>query len=112
MIGVLATYRSEGRTTSFGGWSLVAPLLELDGFVDEVLLVQHGPAHLAVTVSALELPGRDVEELVVVALGLPVLGLRLRPEVAAAGLATVQRVDAHELTQLEEVGDAAGLLQA
>jgi hypothetical protein len=32
--------------------------------------------------------------------------------VTAAGLAAVQRVDAHELAQLEEVGDPAGLLEA
>ena len=42
---------------------------------------------------------------------LAVLGLALGPEVTAAGLAAVQGVDAHELAQLEEVGDAAGLLE-
>src|SRR3712207_7089673 len=30
---------------------------------------------------------------------------------SAAGLGAVQRVDAHQLGELEEVGDAAGLLQ-
>ena len=39
-----------------------------------------------------ELPGGDVGELVVVTQRLAVLGLRLGAEVAAAGLATVQRV--------------------
>ncbi len=36
----------------------------------------------------------------------------LGPEVAAAGLAAVQGVDAHQLAELEEVGHPAGLLQA
>src|SRR6476659_477336 len=58
------------------------------------------------------LPGGDVGELVVVTQRLAVLGLGLGAEVAAAGLAAVQRVDAHQLSELEEVGDAAGLLEA
>ena len=43
---------------------------------------------------------------------LTILGLALRPEVATARLGPVEGVDAHELTELEEVGDAAGLLEA
>ena len=54
-----------------------------------------------------ELPGRDVGVAVVVAQRLAVLGLRLGPEVAAAGLAPVERVDAHQLAELEEVGHPA-----
>jgi hypothetical protein len=65
-----------------------------------------------VGVARRELPGRDVGELVVVAQRLAVLGLGLGTEVAAAGLAPVQGVDAHEFAEFEEVGDAAGLLQA
>ena len=60
---------------------------------------------------ARELPRRDVEELVVVTQRLAVLGLGLGAEVAAAGLAPVQGVDAHELAQLEEVGHAARALE-
>ena len=43
--------------------------------------------------------------------GLTLGSLGLRPEVAAAGLPPVQGVDAHELGQLEEVQQSAGLLQ-
>ena len=60
---------------------------------------------------AAPLPGGDVRELVVVTQRLAVLGLRLGPEVPAAGLPPVQGVDAHELAELEEVGHTAGLLQ-
>src|SRR5690606_4750517 len=64
------------------------------------------------TVLAAELPGRDVRELFVVAQSLAVLGLRLGAEVTATRLATVEGVDAHEFTELDEVSHAAGLLQA
>ena len=39
------------------------------------------------------------------------LGLALGPEVTAAALGAVQRIEAHQLAELEEVGHAAGLLQ-
>ena len=57
------------------------------------------------------LPGGDVGEVLVVALGLALLGLVLGPEVAAAGLLAVEGVEAHQLGQLEEVVDPAGLLE-
>ena len=60
---------------------------------------------------AAELPGRHVGELLVVTQRLTLLGLRLGAEVASARLATVEGVDAHQLTELDEVGDAAGLLE-
>ena len=63
------------------------------------------------TVLPAPLPGGDVEELVVVPHGLTLGRLGFRPEVAAAGLTPVQGVDAHELGQLEEVQQPAGLLQ-
>src|SRR4051794_21014190 len=86
--------------------SLVAPRLQLDELVGEVLLVQH--RRLTCTGP---LPGCDVGVLLVVAQRLAVLGLRLGPEVAAARLAPVEGVDAHQLAELEEVGDPAGLLE-
>ena len=58
-----------------------------------------------------ELPAGDVAEVVVVAGRFAVFGLVLLAEVAAAALVAVQRVDAHQLGQFEEVGDPAGLLQ-
>src|SRR5215212_9913072 len=69
------------------GTSLVRPLLHLDELVDQVFLVQHGFLPLAGP-----LPGGHVGVLVVMAQRLSVLGLRLPAEVAAAGLAAVQRV--------------------
>src|SRR5689334_20179644 len=61
--------------------------------------------------AAIEIPRGDVAEPLVVAQRLAVGGLALGPEVPAARLGPVQRVAAHELGQLEKVGDAAGLLQ-
>ena len=58
-----------------------------------------------------KLPGRHVQELVVVPQGLTLGSLRLRAEMATARLFAVQRIDAHELTQLHEVGHSAGLLE-
>ena len=58
-----------------------------------------------------KLPGRHVQELVVVAQGLALGSLRLRAEVAAARLFAVQRVDAHEFAQFHEVSHATGLLE-
>ena len=59
----------------------------------------------------LVLPSRDVLEMLVVALRLAVLGLMVLPEVSAAALLAVERVDAHELPKLQEVRHAAGLDQ-
>ena len=55
------------------------------------------------------LPGADVRVVVVVALGLALLGLVLDPEVTAAGLLAATGVEDELLTELEEVGDPAGL---
>src|SRR5829696_3631469 len=82
--------RGEGPRAAGRSGSLVAPLLELDGFVHEILLVQDRHAHLAA--AALDLPRRDVQELVVTAQRLAVLRLRLGAEVSAAGLPAVQGV--------------------
>src|SRR5687768_16037077 len=90
--------------------SLVAPLLHLDGRVDEVFLVEHGTQGV-LALGGAELPRRDIRVVRVVAQRLPVLGLGLAPEVPTAGLAAVEGVDAHELTELAEVGDPAVLLQ-
>jgi hypothetical protein len=60
---------------------------------------------------ALVLPHGRVGEALVVALGLAVVHLVLLAEVAAAGLVAGEGVEAHELAELEEVGDAAGLLE-
>src|SRR5579859_3552147 len=58
-----------------------------------------------------ELPCRNIAKMLVVAQGFAVRGLALRPEVPAAGLAAVQGINTHQLGQLEEVRDPAGLLQ-
>src|SRR5580698_3618942 len=57
-------------------------------------------------------PGSDVGEVLVVALRFAVGRLVLFAEVAAAGLVALERVDAHQLAELEEVGDAAGFFEA
>ena len=57
------------------------------------------------------LPRRDVAEVVVVAFGLTLGRLALDAEVAAAGLRPVQGVGAHQLGELQKIGDAARLLQ-
>src|SRR5215212_9169313 len=110
--GGLASHRPQCTWLLCVEWfarSLVAPLLHLDGRVDEVLLVQHGSAELVGAVLTGELPRGDVRVEVVVAQRLAVLGLRLAAEVAAAGLPPVQRVDAHQLPEPEEVRNPAGL---
>ena len=55
--------------------------------------------------------GRDVGEVVVVALRLALLGLVLLAEVAAAGLLAVERVAHLQLGHLHEVGDPERLLE-
>src|SRR3989449_11522712 len=60
---------------------------------------------------ARELPGGDVAEARVVTLRLTLRRLELLPEVAAARFLPMQSVVAHELGQLEEVRDAACVLE-
>ena len=50
--------------------------------------------------------------MIVVAQRLAVLGLVFLAEVTAAGLFATQRVVAHQLGQLEEIGDPVGVLEA
>ena len=57
------------------------------------------------------LPGGDVGEMLVVAQRLAVRGLMLLPEMSAARLLAMQRIEAHQLAELEEVGDASRLLE-
>ncbi len=75
--------------------------LELERF-----LVQRRPL-----ADALELPRADEREVLVVAQRLALLGLVLDAEVPAAALLALERVETDELGELEEVGDAARLLQ-
>src|SRR4029453_16236587 len=101
---------SRGLSRDLRRGSLVTPLLHLDGRVDEVFLVEDRTQRV-LALGGAELPRRDVGVVLVVAQRLPILGLGLGPEVPPAGLAAVEGVDAHELTELEEVGDPTGLLQ-
>src|SRR5262249_1763701 len=57
------------------------------------------------------LPRGDVAEVLVVAERLAVGRLPLLAEVPAARLAALERVEAHQLAELQEVGHAAGLLE-
>src|SRR5438477_2882779 len=90
-----------GPSLSLGVTLLVAPRGELRFFVGQRLFVQTRFALLAGV-----LPGADVEELIVVASCFAVGRLMLDAEVSAGPLLALQRVDAHQLGELEEVGDA------
>src|ERR1700742_4684176 len=57
-------------------------------------------------------PGSDIGEVLVVALRFAVGRLVLFAEVAAAGFVALARIDAHQLAELEEVGDAARFFEA
>src|SRR6266542_1054007 len=87
--------------------SFVAPLRRLDLVEGERLGLE-----LRLGVLAAMLPDRDVGVALVVAQRLAVLGLMLLAQVAAAGLVALERVVAHELGELEEVRDPAGVLEA
>ncbi len=54
----------------------------------------------------------DLREVLVVADRLALLGLVLLAQVAAAGLVAGEGVAAHQLRELEEVGDPAGVARA
>src|SRR5687768_8303058 len=84
----------------------VAALRERDVLEGELLVV------LARRVAGTgELPHGRVTECRVVPLRLAVLGLMLDAEMTAARLVAVERVDAHQLGELHEIGDAAGQLE-
>src|SRR3954471_20897387 len=80
-------------------------VLELERFLVKRLGTDVGGPETGV------LPRGDVREVLVVAERLAVFRLVLDAEVAAAALLAMQRVAAEQLTELEEVGDAAGFLE-
>src|SRR3954469_19480928 len=100
---VLVTKSSAGSSVAA---SLVAALGEVDVLVLERLAVQHGGLALR-----RPLPRGDVGEVLVVAQRLALGGLALGPEVPTTALVAVQGVDAHELGEVDEVGNPAGVLQ-
>src|SRR5579885_2193307 len=59
----------------------------------------------------LVLPSRDVAEPPVVAQRLPIGSCVFFAKMRAAGFLAMQRVNAHQLGQFKEIGDAAGLFQ-
>ena len=61
---------------------------------------------------ALELPGRDVRVVLVVAERLALRRLALLAEVTTARFPAFERVEREEFGELEVVGDAAGVLEA
>src|SRR5215207_4987179 len=85
---------------------LVAALREVDVLELERFLVERRCG-----VDALELPCGDVREVLVVAQRFALFGLVLHPKVAAARLLAGEGVEAEQLAELEEVGDAARLLE-
>src|SRR5262245_52926758 len=111
--GTPATLRGYGSTPRFAslsvGSAVVSSLVGTGRRVGvlelELFLVQFG-----VDADALELPRRDVAEVLVVAERLAVIGLVLLAEVPAAALVAVECVAHEQLPEFEEVGHAAGLL--
>src|ERR1017187_221021 len=85
---------------------LVAPLAGMHVVEMQRLFVQLGRLALAPI-----LPGRHARILIVVAEGLAIGRLIFLAEVAAAGFVALQRVEAYELGQFEEVADAAGFFE-
>src|SRR5205823_5621513 len=98
--------RAPPGATRAASPSRVAPLRRMDGLELERLRVQQRRLP-----DAGELPRGNIAEPLVVAPRLTLRRLILLPEVAAAGLVALQRVAAHELRELEEVGHAARLLE-
>src|SRR4051812_9073820 len=84
----------------------IAPRRQGDVLECEWLLVENW--RLPVT---RELPRRNVGEAVVVSQRFAVGRLMLDSEVRATGLLSIQRVDAHQLGELEKVGDATSALE-
>src|SRR5580658_6421668 len=83
----------------------IAPLRGMSHFKFERLLVEL-PAAVA-----LEFPGGYETEMFVVTFGFTILRLHLLAEMAAAAFPAVQRVLAHQLAQLDEIGYPSGLVQ-
>src|SRR5688500_2474625 len=97
---------SARAVCSIRGALFVTPLAGGDELELERLLVE-----LRRLARAGELPGGDVAEVLVVAERLAFGGLVLLAEVAAARLFAMERVDAHQLGELEEIRYAAGFLE-
>ncbi len=62
-------------------------------------------------VDSLELPNRDVTEVLVIAQRFALFGLVLLAEVATAGLLAFEGVPTHEFGELEVVGDPSRLFE-
>src|SRR3954471_17014753 len=86
--------------------SLVTPLRQRHVLERQRFLAQHRRV-----ADAAKLPCGRVRKPRVVALRLPVGSLKLFSKMTAARFLAVQRVDAHQLRELEEISHAAGLLQ-
>src|ERR671913_352783 len=90
-----------------GSWKLfVAPLRRLHILEGELLFVKR-----RLLADALEFPGRDVREIVVVTHRFAVRGLALFTEVTAGRFGAVQGVEREDFSELEVVGNAAGVLE-
>src|SRR5690606_14837993 len=106
VVYLLASHVRRAGRSGARYWLLVAALREVDVLVRERLLVELGCVAVA-----LVLPRCHVGVVLVVAECLALRRLALLAEVGAARLAAVERVEADELRELEEVGDAPRLLE-
>src|ERR1043165_8569907 len=86
--------------------SFVRPLRQGDMFEVQRLLMQAWRL-----IRSAVFPGGDERELVVVTQCLAIRRLVLDAEVATAGFLPLQRVHAHQLRQLEEIGYPSRLLE-
>src|SRR5205085_2917214 len=60
---------------------------------------------------SLPLPCGNIGEVFVIAQGLALRRLTLHSEMSATGFHALERIDAHEFAQLEEIRNAAGLFE-
>src|SRR5881394_1907121 len=97
---------ADGRCPTPVVSSLVAPLRQRHVLERQRLLLELRRLSVARV-----LPRRDVCEMLVVALRLAVGRLVLDAEMPPARFLAVQRVDAHQLRQLEEIRDPTRLLE-
>src|SRR5882724_12324070 len=83
----------------------IAPLARMRHFEFKILLVQ-----LPVILS-FEFPGRYEAEVCVIPFGFPILCLHFFPEMTSAALPALKRIDAHQLSQFDEIGHATRFVQ-
>src|ERR1700742_5049689 len=104
----MAWFSGGSQLSTTNSQLFITPLRQLDRLELQRLAVQFRRGHRAVT---LVFPGEDVGKLFIVAQSFAVRRLMFLAEMAAARLVAGQRVGAHELGELQEIGDASGAFE-